>query len=133
MNVSETAALLGKIQVGDNREVSDVVVAEWHDTIGYLRYEDAIEAVRLHRRSSAEYLSPAHVVAGAKAIARQRAAQGLPEAYVGSAPRPLNEDALMAAHRSGDRVRIAAERARYNRQCVDAGFAPVPEWGVADD
>jgi hypothetical protein len=131
MNVSETATLLGKIQVGDNREVSDVVVAEWHDTINYLRFDDAVEAVRLHRRSSTEYLSPAHVVAGAKAIARQRAAQGLPEASVGSAPRPFNEAALMEAHRSKDSARIAAERARYNRQCVDAGFAPVPEWGLA--
>ena len=130
MNIEQTAKLLGKIQAGDNREVSDLVVAEWHDTIGYLRFEDAIEAVRAHRRGSAQYLSPAHVVAGAKVSARLRGAQGLPEGSGGSAPRPLNEDALMEAHRSGDLVRVEAERAIYNRQCVDAGFPPVPEWGL---
>lgn len=132
MNVSETATLLGKIQVGDNRDVSDVVVAEWHNTIGHLNFADAVEAVRLHRQNSAEYLMPAHVVAGAKAVARERVQREPLEAAVGGAPRPANEDALMEAHRSKDPARIAHERAKYNRQCVDAGFAPVPEWGLAD-
>ena len=132
MNISETAMLLGKIQAGDNREVSQVIVAEWHDTIGHLNFADAVEAVRLHRQNSADYLMPAHVVAGAKAVARERVmSEPLESGYV-SAPKPDNFDALVAAKRSGDPARIAKERGIYNRQCVDAGFPPIPEWGLPD-
>lgn len=134
MNIAETAKVLAKIQLGDNRVVSDLVVQEWHDVIGFLRFDDAVEAVRRHRRESAEYLLPAHVVAGARAIARVRAAQGLPEAFVTRdrvpAPKPSNFEALVAAKRSGDAGRIAEERAEYNRQLVEAGFDPVSEWGL---
>lgn len=122
--------LLGKIQAGDNREVSQVIVAEWHDTIGHLNFADAVEAVRLHRQNSTDYLMPAHVVAGAKAVSRERVMREPLEAGHLSAPKPDNFEALVAAKRSGDPVRIARERGIYNRQCVDAGLGPVPEWGL---
>lgn len=130
MNIAETAKVLAKIQLGDNREVSDLVVQEWHDTIGFLNFEDAIEAVRLHRQSSSKYLMPAHVVAGARAVARERVMKAPLESGYRSAPKPENFDALVEAKRSGDPARIAHQRAVYNRQCVDAGFDPVPEWGL---
>lgn len=74
MNVEQTAALLAKIKLGDNREVTELVIMEWHDTIGHLPYEDAVDAVRVHRRDSTEYLMPAHVAR----IVAQRSERQLP-------------------------------------------------------
>jgi len=62
MNVQETAQVLAKVKLGDNREVTQLVIEEWHHTIGHLPYEETIEAVRVHRRDSTEYLMPAHLV-----------------------------------------------------------------------
>jgi hypothetical protein len=73
VNKQETAALLVKIQLGDNREVTDLVVREWHDTIEHLEYTDCVEAVTLHRRESTEYMQPAHVVRLVKRIREERA------------------------------------------------------------
>ena len=72
MNLQETAQVLAKIQLGDNRQVDELTVREWHDSIGHLAMHEAIEAVRMHRQTSLDYLMPAHVVAGAR-IARERA------------------------------------------------------------
>lgn len=62
MNIEQVAAVLAKIKIGDNRQVTPLVIAEWHDTIGHVPYEDAIEAVRMHRRESTEWLTPAHLL-----------------------------------------------------------------------
>ena len=67
MNNSQVAAVLAKIQLGDNREVDSqgLLLREWHESIGDLKFEDAIEAVRLHRRESTAYLTPNHIRVGA--------------------------------------------------------------------
>jgi len=68
MNNSQVAAVLAKIQLGDNREIDaqGIVLREWHESIGDLNFEDAIEAVRLHRRESSVYLTANHVRVGAQ-------------------------------------------------------------------
>jgi hypothetical protein len=58
VNRQECAKVLAKIQLGDNRQVDQLVLDEWFDTIGHLRFEDAIGAVRLHRQESAAWLMP---------------------------------------------------------------------------
>lgn len=72
MNINQTAAVLAKIQLGDNREVTSLVLQEWHDTIGDLDYDDAVEAVRMHRKDSTAYLMPAHVRENVRVIQRRR-------------------------------------------------------------
>ena len=68
MNNSQVALVLAKIQLGDNREIDSqgLVLREWHESIGDLKFEDAIEAVKLHRRESSAYLTPNHVRVGAQ-------------------------------------------------------------------
>lgn len=61
MNIEQTAKVLTKIQLIDNRQVGQLTILEWHDIIGDLEYEDAIAAVRIHRNESTEYLTPAHI------------------------------------------------------------------------
>jgi hypothetical protein len=75
MNIQETAAVLAKIKIGDNREVDSkgLVLREWHEAIGDLDYADAIEAVAMHRRESQAYLLPAHVRANVQLIRTRRA------------------------------------------------------------
>jgi hypothetical protein len=68
MNKIETAGVLTKIQLGDNREITELVIDEWHDTIGHLAYADAIAAVKLHRQESTDYLQPAHVIRNARRL-----------------------------------------------------------------
>lgn len=63
MTIDEVAKVLAKVQLVDNREVTRLVILEWQDLIGDLDYSEAIEAVREHRRTSTEYLQPAHLVA----------------------------------------------------------------------
>jgi hypothetical protein len=74
MRFDETAAVLAKIKLGDNRQVDNagLVLNEWHDAIGDLNYSDAIAAVVLHRRESTEYLMPAHIRMGAKRARESR-------------------------------------------------------------
>lgn len=62
MTIEEVAKVLAKIQLVDNREISKLVVLEWFDLIGHLDFDAAIEAVRVHRQTSTEYLQPAHIV-----------------------------------------------------------------------
>lgn len=61
MNRFEMARLLAKIQLGDRRQVTDLVVTDWLETIGHLTYQDAYMAVVAHRRDSTDYLQAAHI------------------------------------------------------------------------
>lgn len=72
MTVDEVKQVLAKVQLGDNRQVDRLVLAEWQDTIGDLDFADAIEGVRMHRRESTEYLLPAHVRANVRLLQARR-------------------------------------------------------------
>lgn len=73
MNIAETAQVVAKIKLGDNRNVDELVIREWHDGIGDLVAADCVEAVSMHRRSSAEYLQVFHVRENVRLILRRRA------------------------------------------------------------
>lgn len=79
MNRQETAKVLAKIQIGDNRTIDRLTLDEWHDTIGHLDFVDAIAAVRLFRQESTDYLMPAHVISNAKRVRVSQLALGEPD------------------------------------------------------
>lgn len=68
MNSEQVATVLARVQVGDNRDIDALVLADWEDTIGDLPFDAAIEAVRMHRKDSTVYLTAAHVRANVKLI-----------------------------------------------------------------
>ncbi len=72
MNAFEMKRLLAKISLGDNRQVDQLVIDDWFETIGHLAYQDAYAAVVAHRRDSTDYLMPAHITAGVGRIMRER-------------------------------------------------------------
>ncbi len=78
MDIQQTARLLALVQIGDNRRVDRAVVAAWHDLVHDLPLDDALDAVRAHRRESTDYLLPAHVIAGVRRIRGARLAAAPP-------------------------------------------------------
>lgn len=70
MNIAETATVLAKIKLGDNREVDSkgLVLTYWYELIGHLNMDDCIRAVTMHRQESTEYLQPAHVIGNVKRL-----------------------------------------------------------------
>lgn len=74
MNYAETSKLIARVKVGDNREVDDLgaLITDWQEAIGHLDFHDCIEAVRIHRGTSTEYVSSAHIAAGVKLIVAKR-------------------------------------------------------------
>lgn len=79
MNRLEMARLLAKIQLGDRRQVTDLVIADWMETIGHLTYQDAYTAVVAHRRESTEYLMPGHITRAVYRSSPQKAVTMSPE------------------------------------------------------
>lgn len=72
MNTAELTALLGRIQVLDNRQVDEMTLQAWEPLIGDLDYEDAVAGVNAHFRHSTDYLKPAHVRSRAKRAKTER-------------------------------------------------------------
>lgn len=62
MNREEAAKLLAVVAMGDNRQTSHEIAAYWHGLLPDIRFEDAVQAVGVHRRESTEYLQPAHII-----------------------------------------------------------------------
>lgn len=131
MNAAEVAAVVAKIRLGDNRETSREVILEWADSIGDLDFDDAVQAVRMHRRESTEYLVAAHIRLGVLRIkaARSPSNDSTPARYLQlqagllpSAPKPANFDAMCAVWADPDA--FARELAVYDAQLAQARRAP---------
>jgi hypothetical protein len=113
MIAAQVAAVLAKIQLGDNRETdaAGVVLAEWVDTIGDLDYQDAIEAVRMHRKSSTVYLQAAHIRENVRLIVsrRERAARV-------AGPRAITSNVITLDRSEFDRLtQVAIDNARATK------------------
>lgn len=72
MNITELTALLGRIQVLDNRQVDEMTLQAWEPLVEKIDYEDAVAAVNEHFKTSDKYLLPVHVVEGAKRFRAHR-------------------------------------------------------------
>lgn len=123
MTPDECAKVLTKIQLGDNRQADRMILAEWFDSIGHLRFEDAIEAVTMHRQESLDYLMPAHILRNVRRVIDSRVEQqkaiASRDEFAGD-PAPENMAAMEAAWH--DPVAFAREVAVYDRQLVAAGL-----------
>ena len=113
MNAAQVAAVVAKIRLGDNRETSREVILEWVDSIGDLDFDDAVEAVRMHRRETTVYLQPAHVRANVRLLrARRERDVRVSQPMVAATPITLDRaefDRLtalaIAEHRAGKAMR----------------------------
>ncbi|MBT8161030.1 MULTISPECIES: hypothetical protein [Arthrobacter] len=62
MEKSETAKILAKAALIDNRKIDRETVEAWHEVIGHVPYDIAMAALTIHRRTSSDYLVPAHII-----------------------------------------------------------------------
>lgn len=86
MELSETAKLLAKAALLDNRTVDEMTVSAWHETVGHLDFRDALRALTLHRQESDAWLMPAHIVRLAPRARREREIQEARERAVRALP-----------------------------------------------
>lgn len=63
MTPGEVGRLLGLAARVDNRKQSDAATEAWWEILEPYGYDDAVVALRVHRRESTEWLLPAHLVA----------------------------------------------------------------------
>lgn len=73
MNRSETAKLLAKAALIDNRTIDRNTVEAWHEAIGHQDFADAMDALFMHRQTSTAWLDPAHINALVPVVRRNRA------------------------------------------------------------
>lgn len=66
MNLAETGKLLAKVQLYDNRTVDRATIEAWHEVIGHLDFQVALQALKIHKMTSTDYLQPAHIVMNAR-------------------------------------------------------------------
>lgn len=118
MNTQELTALLGRIQVLDNRQVDELTLQAWTPLMADLDYTEAVDAVNTHFRESREYLQPAHV----RALVKRAKGSSQPPPY-SQLPRPgeyadppRNMAALTAAYQSGDQGAVDGEVRVYEQQ-----------------
>lgn len=62
MNPAQVAAVLGKAQIFDNREVSQPAILAWHEVLAPYDYQLALDAVAAHYAESHRWIMPAHIV-----------------------------------------------------------------------
>lgn len=78
MTADEVGKLLGLMALADNRKPPEddegrkAMIGFWLGMIGDLSYADAVQAVRDHYRESREWIMPADVRRGVKAIRQAR-------------------------------------------------------------
>lgn len=75
MNFDDTARLLAQIAVIDSRAANRDVVLYWAELFRDVDFRDASQAVIEHRRTSTEYLQPAHVFQGVQRAREARLAR----------------------------------------------------------
>lgn len=72
-SVDETARLLSQAGVIDHRRPDEVALLAWHELLAPYALRDCLDALRAHRRESADYLQPAHIIGRVRAVQRRRA------------------------------------------------------------
>jgi pyruvate/2-oxoglutarate dehydrogenase complex dihydrolipoamide acyltransferase (E2) component len=74
VNLIETDQLLTIVQnlTGRKDPFDDATIIVWQQILADLDYTDAVQAVAAHFRESTDYLLPAHIVAGVRALRNAR-------------------------------------------------------------
>lgn len=72
MSPAEAAALLGVAASFDNRKPDEIAAQAWSLALDGRRFEDCRDAIVRHYSRTTEWLMPAHVLEGVKAIRHER-------------------------------------------------------------
>lgn len=83
MNTAELTVLLARIQVVSNQQVDELTIQGWEPLLDDVDYEDAVNAVNEHFRTSDGYLMPVHIRKGAEVFRLRRIAAEKPKRPIG--------------------------------------------------
>lgn len=72
MTIEETAKLLAKIALIENKSATDEQIVAWAEILSDVMFVDANEALVRHYKSSTESVKPAHIYRGAKEAKQER-------------------------------------------------------------
>lgn len=72
MNFADTGKLLAFIGAVDRRIPGDAEIAAWQELLEDINLDDALNAVREHRRTSTDWIQPAHILNGVKKARSKR-------------------------------------------------------------
>lgn len=116
MTKTEMAKFLAVVAAVDHRQIDKPTVEVWHQIVGYLDLQDALDAhVEARRDASIRYLEPRHIVQFA-AVQRRRRVDAVPAARaLGVVPAgwpdhvPLPTDAFAALQERRAGVRKVLE------------------------
>ena len=113
MTKTEIAQLLTLAASYDNRKLGPEHVEAWALLLADLDYEDAVEALKNHYRTSDKWMMPAHVVQGVKALEadRERRRSRIPAI---APTKPAQDPALVKA--AVDRLFASRDNQRVRRR-----------------
>lgn len=97
MNAVEVGKLLAEVSAIDSRRVDEAAVIVWMPLVSDLAFPMAAEALRMHRRESPAWVTPAHIRANVERM--QVASLGAREDEWGN-PVEVDEAALSAYRRA---------------------------------
>lgn len=73
MNIIETGELLAVVGAVDRRQAAgEAEILAWQELLADVNLDDALDAVREHRRASTDWIQPAHVLRGVRKIRSAR-------------------------------------------------------------
>lgn len=134
MDHAQVSALLAKAALVDSRKVDDLVIQTWWEILGHLSFGDAMNGLLMHRRESAEYVQPAHIIAQAKkakrARMREEARAQKPKAISARTPPPPNFRQMIEGASAGplqERDLIDGGKTEEQRQAARAELARLAE------
>lgn len=111
MTHDEVVRVLARVQMDDNRQVDRVIVNSWAEEIGDLDFQDALEAVVMHRRETTAWLMAAHVRENVRRIKNMRARE---DRVLN--PRQIEPPTITLDRAEFDRLTVQAiERARAEK------------------
>lgn len=97
MQLKETARIVARVGEIDRRDVTDTLIATWHEIVGHLPYDVAVEALRIVASESPETIKPAHLLrarGAARAQIERRAARAARQRALDAQTRPMRSELL---------------------------------------
>jgi hypothetical protein len=97
MDLREVASLLALVQGHDNRSFTEESVTIWHEALASIPFDYARAALVAHVAESADYVTPAAIAQGARAIRHRELEAARPPTQALELPSRFENDAARAA------------------------------------
>lgn len=68
MTIEEVGQLLVHMQAIDNRQIEEITILEWFESVAELDFATAVAALRIHRRETKDWVTPFHIHANVERI-----------------------------------------------------------------